>query len=196
MIAPNANPRACYTLDIGCGNGSFSYVLSQNSLVVGVDVQKYFIKPPRKGRENVDFVVADINALPFKNHSFDMIHCASVLEHFVDLESVILNLKMLLKIPGILLAGYPVETILFRVIWRIINPIAFKFIDQTQIYFVYPGTHNVECYWNHPGTHKQTYRKIRQVLKKHFRLVEQVKLPFRFLPDLMTYYECLKLRND
>jgi SAM-dependent methyltransferase len=196
MIDPNARPEKHYTLDVGCGNGSFSYVLSQNSITVGMDVQKYFIKLPRKRREIVDFVVADIRAPPFIDNSFDMINCASILEHFVELEPIVWKLKKLLKKPGILLAAYPVETILFRTIWRIVSPKEFKFIDQTRTYFIDPGTNNMECYWTHPGTHKQTYLKIREVLKEHFRLVEQVKLPFRFLPDLMSYYECLKLRSD
>lgn len=181
------------TLDVGCGWGLFSYILSKRGTTIGVDIQKSFAKNLSNSDKSPNFVVADINALPFKSQSFDMIVCASVLEHLINIEACILELRDLLKKNGTLIAAYPVETRLFKLVWRIVSPREFKFIDLTQVYFVNPYTHNRECYWKNPTTHKQTYKTIRKLLKKYFRVAQSAKLPFNSSPDFITFYEYLSL---
>jgi SAM-dependent methyltransferase len=182
-------------LDVGCGSGAVSNVLAEVCQTVGIEIQKSYLKVHGKNR-NLNFVVADIDGLPFKTGSFDLIVCASVLEHMLNLDSALTKLKSLLKTNGILFAGYPVETCLFKMIWRIVSPVEFKFIDQTQTFFINPDTQQLEDYWKYPMTHKQTYLSIREGLDRHFRLVQRVRLPFKFLPDFTNYYECAELIND
>jgi len=179
-------------LDVGCGNGAVSHVLAQVCQTVGIEIQKSYLKMRGKNGD-LNFVMADIDGLPFKTGSFDLIVCASVLEHMLNLDSALMKLKSILKTNGILFAGYPVETHLFKMIWRVVSPDEFKFIDQPQTFFVNPDTQKLGDYWKNPMTHKQTYLSIREGLDRHFRLVQRVKLPFRFLPDITSYYECAEL---
>lgn len=179
-------------LDIGCGHGAFSRVLSQICQTVGVDVQKTYLKW-HAANDNLDFLVADINMLPFNENSFNLIVCASILEHMVDLDNVLLKLRKILKTNGVLIAAYPVETRLFKFVWRFASPREFRFIDQSQTVFVNPYYGRVEDYWKHPATHKQTYLEIRKALEKHFKLIQKIRLPFNFVPDLLSYYECAEL---
>jgi len=179
-------------LDIGCGDGAFSRVLSQICQTVGVDVQKAYLKW-HAANSNLDFLAADINMLPFNESSFNLIVCTSVLEHMAYLDCVLLKLREMLKTNGVLVATYPVETRLFKFVWRLASPSEFKFIDQSQTVFVNPYNGKVEDYSKHPATHKQTYLEIRKALRKHFKLIRKTKLPFNFVPDLLSYYECAEL---
>lgn len=192
MVIPHVDKEEARVLDAGCGNGALSQVLSKACQTVGVDVEKAYLSQNRNN-ENFDLLIGNINALPFNKGSFDLILCASVLEHMLDLDLALTQLKRILKIKGILIAGYPVETHLFKTVWRFVSPREFKFMDQTQTFFVNPATRKVEDYWKHPGTHKQTYLTIREALNRHFRLIQRAKLPFRFFPDFAAYYECSEL---
>lgn len=191
MTILRLDKEAARALDVGCGNGALSQVLSQACQTVGVDVEKARLSKNRN--ENLDFLIGNIIDLPFNKGSFDLIVCASVLEHMLDLDLALTQLKRIMKTGGILIAGYPVETHFFKMLWRFASPREFKAIDQTQTFFVDPVTMKVEDYWKHPATHKQTYLTVREALNRHFRLIQRVKLPFRFLPDFAAYYECSEL---
>lgn len=194
MTIPHLKCGTSKILDIGCGDGSLSRILAKYSQTIAVDVKKRFVKQHENdSNKKADFVLADVNALPFKSAAFDLVVCASMLEHMLDLDDCLSKLKDMLRKNGILIAAYPVETRLFKLVWRFISPREFKFIDQTQTFFVNPYTKNTENYWKHYSTHKQNYISIRQALSRHFKLITRVKLPFVFFPDLATYYECSEM---
>ncbi len=113
-----------------------------------------------------------------------------MLEHVFDLDSLITKINKLLKATGILIVGYPVETWLYKMLWRLVSPLEFKFIEQPQTVWFDPYSGQVENYWKHPGTHKQTFRLIRTALVQQFKMVQRVKLPCTIFPDLLCYYEC------
>lgn len=61
-------------LDIGCGDGYGSYKLHQQGFKVqGVDISASMIEKAKQkgGNEDLSFLQADINHLPFKTESFD-----------------------------------------------------------------------------------------------------------------------------
>lgn len=66
-------------LDVGCGAGWLSFHLSDHfENVFGVDISSKMIELAKNNREkeqkeNVDFAVADIESIPFKNATFDFI---------------------------------------------------------------------------------------------------------------------------
>jgi ubiquinone/menaquinone biosynthesis C-methylase UbiE len=181
-------------LDVGCQSGILSNVLSQTYDTVGIDIQKACLKSERIN-EHLDFVLGDIDAFPFKNESFDLIVCGSLLEHMLDLSSVLKKLKRLLKVNGFLIVGYPVETWFFRTLWHLVSPEEFKFIEQPRTPWINPYSGQVENYWKHPGTHKQNFRSIRKALNEQFVMVQRVKLPSTIFPDLLSYYECAILQK-
>jgi len=185
-------------LDVGCREGPFSSSLAslaQVGDIVGVDVEKWCLKR-QKRNEKVSLVNSDANYLPFAVETFHIIICTSMLEHMLNLDGTLSKLKAILQKNGILFVGYPLETTVFKNIWRAVSPREFKFIDQTQTLFVNPYSHKLEDYWKLPSTHKQTYLSIRKGLDKNFRLVRRIKLPFGFLPDSANYYEIAELIID
>jgi SAM-dependent methyltransferase len=180
-------------LDLGFGSGHFSRVLCELRFpTIGLDVNKRF--QVKEKSVTLNFILADILSLPFRKNSADLIVCASVLEHIRELDVVAKEIKDVLKKDAIFIAGYPVETRLFKFVWRLISPWSFRFIDQNQTYWRNPHTGKQECYWKNPYTHKQDYKTIRHALRTHFQILQKEKLPLNILPDSITYYECIKCR--
>lgn len=74
-------------LDVGCGAGAFSVRLSERFRVIGIDLSSQAIKIAAKSaRGGVNYVIADIEHLPFKQNTFDLVftggslhHCPSIL---------------------------------------------------------------------------------------------------------------------
>ena len=202
MIASEVkkNSRSCFVLDIGCGSGYFSGVLSLQFTTVGLDAdRKEMNLDVQRKFKKLNFILADMRFMPFKSYSIDIIVCISVLEHCKDLEDQIRKIKDVLKKDAVFIAGYPIETKFFKSVWKRVSPLSFMFIDceraYSQPYWRNPSTGKLECYWESFHTHKQTYQKIRKVLGKNFKILHKEKLPFDILPDSLTYYECVKMRN-
>jgi SAM-dependent methyltransferase len=164
-------------LDIGCGSGCLSGVLSLEFGTIGLDADRkeMNLEVQRKFKK-LNFILADMRFLPFKPHSIDIIVCISVLEHCKDLEDRIKKIKNALKKNGIFIAGYPVETKFFKSVWKRVSPWSFQFIDceraYSQPYWRNPSTGKRECYWDICRLHKQTYQKIRKVLGKNFKILK------------------------
>jgi SAM-dependent methyltransferase len=74
-------------LDAGCGGGGMPLSLAEEAdYVVGIDpIERFSDAGTRLGRErgmrNLQFVLADGMALPFKNASFDLVLSHAVIEH-------------------------------------------------------------------------------------------------------------------
>ena len=67
-------------LDVGCGNGFFTYYFHKKSFTVGMDFSQYMlsINPcPIK-------VHGSALKLPFKDKSFDIVFCSNLLHHLQD----------------------------------------------------------------------------------------------------------------
>jgi 2-polyprenyl-3-methyl-5-hydroxy-6-metoxy-1,4-benzoquinol methylase/uncharacterized protein YbaR (Trm112 family) len=80
--------RGATVLDAGCGPGFFSRAVASHEakLVIGVDMNDAVDVAAGACRElsNVEFVQANIFALPFKPQVFDLVWCAGVLHHTPD----------------------------------------------------------------------------------------------------------------
>jgi len=86
-------PKGGKILEIGCGTGSLLNKLEFN-LAVGVDIAKNMIKIAKRknSRENLYFLVADAEFLPFKN-KFDFIIMVDLIEHLDDIYSSFKELR-------------------------------------------------------------------------------------------------------
>lgn len=79
-------------LDIGCGPGSITLDLARTvapGKVVGIDRSPRAIASAvdaarKRSVPNATFVTADVYALPFEDHSFDVVHAHQVLQHLPD----------------------------------------------------------------------------------------------------------------
>ena len=102
-IRDRLGPDVC-VLDAGCGAAMpmtrdvFPFV----RLAVGVDVERP--TPPRPGPHGCP---ADLNALPFRARSFDLIISLSVVEHLKDPERVFREFHRVLRPGGVVVAQTP-----------------------------------------------------------------------------------------
>jgi len=79
-------------LDVGCGPGTITAELAGRvapGRVTAVEVSAEVLELARdeagtRGRENVDFAVADVHALDFPDGRFDVVHAHQVLHHVAD----------------------------------------------------------------------------------------------------------------
>ncbi len=97
-LLPKANNEK--VLDLGAGNGEFSYILNRfNKNVFCVDYcRKYFKKLKKKGFK---VYLHDFNKrLPFKDEYFDGVCCLEVIEHVVKAEQFLAEINRILKKNG------------------------------------------------------------------------------------------------
>jgi len=97
-------------LDLGCNTGYGTEVLSRAAKeVVGVDVSAKAISAAqdRYGRLGMKFQLTDGTRLPFENAEFDMIVSFQVIEHIVDYDVYIGELKRVLSREGFVVFTTP-----------------------------------------------------------------------------------------
>ena len=103
-------------LDVGCGNGQNSLLAAgKQKMVVGFDIDKVQLKiagveAVNRGLKNVrfDYVSAE-DKFPYQSDSFDKIIFLGVLEHLSKRESILKEIKRVMKTGGELLLGVPNE---------------------------------------------------------------------------------------
>lgn len=93
-------------LDLGCGTGFSSYLLSQRKRwVVGLDLSELFLK---RGQErcpaaNLLRITGDIQELPFRDEAFDLVSSYQVIETLPDVKKGIKEMARVLKPGGVLI---------------------------------------------------------------------------------------------
>ncbi|MBQ4821770.1 methyltransferase domain-containing protein [Aquimarina sp. MMG016] len=97
--------RPIKILDLGCGNGWFSYQLSliPDSEVLGVDVNDIELEQAVRvfDKPNLHFIYADIFSEGVEIlEDFDIVTVNSCIQYFEDLEHILSRLKSLLKEQG------------------------------------------------------------------------------------------------
>ena len=72
-------------LDVACGDGSFlSVALDRGVEAAGTDLSSVAIRLAESNVPQASFRVADAEALPYDESSFDLVTCLGSLEHFRD----------------------------------------------------------------------------------------------------------------
>jgi ubiquinone/menaquinone biosynthesis C-methylase UbiE len=95
-------------LDLGCGTGFHQETLSRYAgRLIGADMSFGALKVCKRNFSG-EYIVCDVNQLPFKNNSIDLIWIAGVLHHVPDrLPPVIKNITSILRPGGVLLVDEP-----------------------------------------------------------------------------------------
>jgi SAM-dependent methyltransferase len=78
-------------LEVGCGNAYLAKKLSNKYLLTGVDI--LVNTSTRKENGYIQFVNANAEHLPFENNSFDTTICTHTLEHVLNFEKAIAELR-------------------------------------------------------------------------------------------------------
>jgi len=107
-------------LDVGCSSGILTAEVSKllpQSKVTGLDCYKAAIDFANSKYPHLTFVMADAHQLPFKNKVFDLVICTETLEHLVDPERALLEIKRVLKNNGFVIISMDSGNLLFRLVW-------------------------------------------------------------------------------
>ena len=99
-----------YILDLGCRIGDGTYILKDlGKIIVGVDIDKKALEYARLyySNENIKYFVSDACNLSFKSNSFDIVISLEVIEHILDQDSFLLEIKRVLKDSGIAIISTP-----------------------------------------------------------------------------------------
>ncbi len=100
-------------LDIGCGDGVLSYLLTQAGAdVTGVDTSKEaidFAMHKTMGMDNIRFTIASAYDLPFENRTFDTIVSTEVIEHLAHPETMLVEVKRVWSGKGCVVITTPVK---------------------------------------------------------------------------------------
>ena len=90
------------TLDLGCGYGGYALALSGlGAKVVGVDLKAERRLP------GIPTLAADARSLPFKDGSFDLVICASLIEHLPDPPALLREIYRVLEPSGKAYLSFP-----------------------------------------------------------------------------------------
>ncbi len=93
----HSNPKI---LDLGCGSGAFTkYLLNLSGKIFGLDICHNLIRKA-EFKDRINFITGDIESLPFKDGSFDMVFFSNVLHHFPDLTLPLKEAYRVLKKDG------------------------------------------------------------------------------------------------
>lgn len=83
-------------LDIACGRGYLAKKIVErwNAEVVGID---FIVADELKDSENPSFIQGDIEEIPYPDKYFDTVICAHTLEHVIDIQRAISELRRVCK---------------------------------------------------------------------------------------------------
>ena len=100
--------RKVKVLDVGCGTGYGSDLLSRRFEVVALDKDREAISFAKKHYPNgANFVVGDATKLPFEDAEFDAVCSFEVIEHIEDAEKMLSEVKRVLKKGGNFILSTP-----------------------------------------------------------------------------------------
>lgn len=111
-------------LDVGCASGWFLSQIKQSFPEIecyGVDPYTQAINYGLKLYPAMHLTIADGHKLPFPNDFFDLVICAEVLEHVVNPNLVITEIKRVMEKNGKAVIEMDSGSFLFKLIWRFWN---------------------------------------------------------------------------
>lgn len=95
-------------LDIGCRDCALTKYISNNNIIIGLDIDYDALLYCKSIKIN-NLINADIGyGLPFNDQIFDIVVCGEVLEHVINPDIILIEIKRVLKKGGKLLGSVPV----------------------------------------------------------------------------------------
>lgn len=97
-------------LDIGCGYGWGTHLLSSKGRVIGVDIDRKTISEAKKrfrDNKNIQFMCTDATHLPLQSNSLDTVVEIENIEHIREWWKCLQNIRRMLKKGGLLVISSP-----------------------------------------------------------------------------------------
>jgi ubiquinone/menaquinone biosynthesis C-methylase UbiE len=153
--AANVTSGVSRVLDVACGSGepsiSIAALLQSSGQVVGVDMAEAPLEVARerarqRGLQNVEYLQADVHALPFADKSFDRVTSRLGVMFFDDLAKALSEMHRVLKPGGqvALLTWGAMEQPYFEstigTVRRVRPELEIPAVAQTMFKFAVPGT--------------------------------------------------------
>jgi len=122
-------------LDFGCGEGQFANLIQPHcESVFGIDVSELALQKAMKEFSSIDFKrMPDNGHLPYEDKFFDTITALDVMEHILDIETVLEEINRILKPGGHLLIATSELTVLKTIL------ISLRYLDD----YFYPTTPHI-----------------------------------------------------
>lgn len=111
MFVDNLPTKPKTILDVGCGTGYFSFILSKKfpeAEIIGIDISNIALKLGKQSYSKIIF--KKVNAekkIPFKNNYFDLVISGEHIEHLVDVDSYLEEINRVTKKNGHLIITTP-----------------------------------------------------------------------------------------
>ena len=109
LIPPSGNVKL---FDVGCGEGFMLNLVNQqypNVELYGCDINESAVNFAKQQVPKADLFVCDGSNINVPSHSFDVIVCTEVLEHVLEPEKILAEIKRVLKPGGSVLLSVPHE---------------------------------------------------------------------------------------
>lgn len=109
-------------LEIGCAAGhltKFTQDLFPRARVYGIDIYKPAIIEAKMRYPEINFQVADAHKLPFKKNYFDLVLCSETIEHVLEPNKMLAEIKRVISPKGHVVLEMDSGSPLFRFIWYV-----------------------------------------------------------------------------
>jgi ubiquinone/menaquinone biosynthesis C-methylase UbiE len=126
-IIRQVEPRNKNVLDVRTGKGRFaiSFLRAEPKEVVAIDISREMIQNAKKMIEESKlpamFVISDIEYLPFKDQTFDIVCCMQTIPHLPNPRKAMSEFTYVLKVGGVVVA----DTIIYRIPQRLLYHLYF-----------------------------------------------------------------------
>ncbi len=120
-------------LDLGCGAGMSTYLLSKEFNVTGADLSKPVLDYAKKSYKGINFQVEDARDLSFKDGAFDATMACGFIEHITEVDEVLDEMLRVTKKGGHVILVSPNWFSPFRAMKAFATPKGYETIGRNRL---------------------------------------------------------------
>lgn len=132
-------------LDLGCGTGLSSDMLSRHYEVTGADLSKPLLDYARKHFKNIKWKVEDARKLSFKEGAFDAVMACGFIEHINEVDDVLNEMLRVTRKNGHVIVVSPSWFSPFRAVKAFLTPKGYETIGRNRLQII--GWFFKSCYY-------------------------------------------------